>query len=217
MYSERLRTLSRAYAAAERNNKLYNDAKLNQSLKLGQVEFLLGTQEQLKALDLAITKQESDWRSGVLSVLEAEITKDLAFVYPADGYSVKLHSKVVRGKVHISASVQSTFSSDLPGRIQKTQGRLFQQIVSFSAMIGVMSLLGIKTVYMDEAFSCASKRNIDKLNALLSSLDERGYTLIVIAQDTSMAEGLDANRLFLSRSIDNKTTVVQGVRVAHGE
>ena len=37
MYSERLRTLSRAYAAAERNNKLYNDAKLNQSLKLGQV------------------------------------------------------------------------------------------------------------------------------------------------------------------------------------
>lgn len=211
MYGARMRTLSRAYKAAERNNKFFTDALEQQILQEKQLDFLVGLQEQLKTLDLGITTEESKWREAILSILETEIVTDLAYVFPNDGYNVKLTPRVLRSKIHIEASVSSTFSGDLPGRIRGTQGRIFQQVVSFAALIGVMSLLGIDTVYEDEAFSGSSKRNVKKLNSLLLSLKKRGFNLILIAQDTSMADGIDANRLILHRSLDNKTTVLQEV------
>lgn len=211
MYSARLRTLSRAYKNAERGNSLYNDALQKQGLYQVQIDFLIGLSEHLKALSLAITEKESEWRKSVLDVLASEIVSDLAFVYPSDGYQVNLDAQVSRGKIHITATVTSTFAKDFPGKIKGTQGRLFQQVVSFAALIGVMSLLGVKTVYVDEAFSGSAKKNIGKLNKLLLHLKERGFNLFIIAQDLTMAEGIPSNRMFLSRSIDNKTTIVQEV------
>lgn len=216
LYSERLRTLTRAYNNAARGNALYNDALQRKDLHQTQVNFVLGLSEHLKSLDLAITNKESEWRDSILGVLSSEIVNDLAFVYPSDGYQVKLDAHVLRGKIHISATVTSTFAKDFPGRIRGTQGRLFQQVVSFSALIGVMELLGIKTVYIDEAFSGSSKKNVKKLNKLLLHLRERGFNLIIIAQDITMAEGIPANRMFLSRSVDNKTVIVQEVEEDHG-
>lgn len=211
MYSARLNTLRRAYKSAERGNALHNDAVSKQQLIQSQSDFLCGLAEHAKALDLEITNQESKWRDGILSVLSEEIANDLSFVYPMDGYNVTLSTKVLRGKIHIDATVQSAFNKDFPGKIKGTQGRLFQQIVSFAALIGVMSLLGIKTIYIDEAFSGSAKKNVTKLNKLLLHLKERGFNLVLIAQDLNMAEGIPANRMFLSRSIDNKTTIVQEV------
>ena len=209
MYADRMKTLMKAYSTVERNNKLYTKTKDENQIQKAQVEFLIGMQEQLRMFDLAVTQKESEWREAVLTVLEEEIIKDLSYVFPTDGYSIKLSTKVSRGKIHIEAMVGSTFSGDIPGRIRGTQGRIFQQVVSFAALIGVMELLGIKTVYIDEAFSGSSKQNVKKLNSLLNNLWERGYNLILIAQDTSMANGLEANKLFLTRSLDNKTFVVQ--------
>ena len=162
MYADRMRTLSRAYNSAERSNKLYVQAMEENALQRQQLDFLAGLQEQIKTLDLAITSKESEWREAILSTLEAEIVDCLAYVYPTDGYNVKLSTKVLRGKIHIEAKVKSTFADEIPGRIQRTQGRLFQQVVSFAALIGVMTLLGINTIYIDEAFSGSSKRNVKK-------------------------------------------------------
>ena len=216
MYSERMRTLLRAYSSAEKNNKLYLDAKRDNIIQQAQVDFLFGLQNQLRGFDLAVTQKESEWRDAVLIALESEIVKDLAYVFPEDGYTVSLSTRVLRGKIHIEATVSSIFSGDMPGRIRGTQGRIFQQVVSFAALIGVMELLGIKTAYIDEAFSGSSKQNIKKLNKLLESLREREFNLIMIAQDTSIANGLDVNCLYLSRSLDNKTLINIGGRTNGG-
>lgn len=209
MYSERLRVLKRAYTTARSNNELYSETQKKAALQRKQVAFLGGMHMELKKLNDAITLKESEWRQAVLTMLEAEIARDLEYVYPTDGYRVQLSPRIARGRIHIDARVVSTFASEIPGKIQGTQGRLFQQVVSFAALRGVMSLLDVKTIYIDEAFSGASKRNVKKLNRLLASLDERGHNLVLIAQDTTMADSLPANRLILTRSLDNKTKVVQ--------
>lgn len=212
MYRDRLRVLRKAFKSAESNNALYNEAKKQHNLQEQQLTFLVNLQSQLKAFDLAVTNNESEWRDAVLSVLETEIVNDLNYVFPTDGYNVSLSTKVLRGKIHITVQVRSFNVSEMPGRITGTQGRLFQQVVSFAALISVISLLGINTVYIDEAFSGSSKGNIKKIGRLLDSLKERGFNIIMIAQDTSLADGLDANRLVLVRTIDNKTIITQDTR-----
>lgn len=209
MFTSRLNTLKRVMRTIEKNNALYKEAESKLSQQHAQIRFLETFQYQIKALDLAITDNESKWRESVLSILESEIISALESVYPTDGYIVKLNTRVLRGKIHIEASVKSTFS-DIPGRIQGTQGRLFQQIVSFAALIAVMNLLGVKTVYIDESFSGSSKRNVAKLNTLLDAIASRGFNLVIIAQDSAMASGIQANRIILSRSTDNKTSIQEG-------
>lgn len=216
MYGARMRTLTKAYRSAERGNAVYTSALQEQVLQEQQLNFLVGLQEQLKTLDLGITSEESKWREAILSILENEIVTDLTYVFPDDGYNIKLSTRVLRNKIHIEARVSSVFTGDIPGKIRGTQGRIFQQVVSFSSIIGVMDLLGIKTVYVDEAFSGSSKRNIRKVNALLDALRKRGFNLAMIAQDTSMADGIPANRLFLQRSLDNQTTITQEVGAIDG-
>ncbi len=209
MYSERFNTLAKAYSRAEENNKAYTEAMQKQCLLQSQLEFIIGLHENVKAFCLAETEKESEWRDSILGILSSQIARDLAFVYPTDGYQVSLSTRVLRGKIHVEARVTSTFAKDFPGKIKGTQGRLFQQVVSFSSLLGVMDMLGVKTVYIDEAFSGSAKKNVEKLNQLLASFEERGFNLVIIAQDITMADALPANRMFLSRTIDNKTIIQQ--------
>lgn len=216
MYGARMRTLTKAYRSAERSNGVYTAALQEQVLQERQLNFLVGLQEQLKSLDLNITSEESKWREAILSILETEIVTDLNYVFPDDGYNIQLSTRVLRGKIHIEAKVASTFAGNIPGKIRSTQGRFFQQVVSIASIIGVMELLGIRTVYVDEAFSGASEYNVRKVNKLLAKLKERGFNLVVIAQNTSMANGIAANRLFLQRSLDNQTIITQEVGALDG-
>lgn len=209
MYVDRLKTLSRAYSAARRSNTLYSNALHENTLQKIQLKFLSGLLEQMKTLNLLIVEKEAEWRQAILSMLETEIADYLSYVYPDDGYIVQLKPRVLRSKIHIEACVYSTIMQEIPGQIHKTQGRLFQQIVSFAALLGVMNLLGVRTVYFDEAFSGSSKRNVKKVNALLQHAEEKGFNLVIIAQDTNMAEGSNWNRLFLTRNLANVTSVFQ--------
>lgn len=209
VYSRRLQTLQRAYKKAQQSNKLYEEAQSRQIGHKAQVDFLINLSESLHTLDLAITTRESEWRKAILSVLETEIINDLEFVYPSDGYQVSLDTRVLRGKIHITATVMSTFANDFPGKIKGTQGRLFQQVVSFATLIGIMSLLGVKTIYVDEAFSGSSKNNIARINQLLLHFQERGFNLVIIAQDMSIATNIPANCIYLTRTTDNKTLIAQ--------
>lgn len=207
MYAERLNTLVKMYKVAERSNKAFEDANRSIATLRGQQLYVTGLSQAIAVLERVISLQEKAWQDRVLRELEAEIIEELSYVYPTDGYTVSLTSRILRGKIHIEGFVRSNFADTMAGDISDTQGRLFQQIVSFSALIGIMKILGVNTVYIDEAFSGSSTQNIEKVNQLLRVLQTRGFNIILISQNMAIANGLDANVLLLNRSLDNKTNV----------
>ena len=209
MYSGRLNTLTHAFKAAQKSNENYSYMRNKLRDTELKMQYAMGVNSGLSFLDTIIATQENEWQSAILRKLESEILSALSFVYPSDGYSVKLSARVLRGKVHIESNIGSYFLGEISGDVASTQGRLFQQVVSFAALLCVMDILGIQTIYVDEAFSGVAKANIPKINALLKSYQERGFNLIIIAQDVAMATGIESNTLLLSRSTDNKTSIVQ--------
>lgn len=209
MYGERLHTLSRAYKNAERNNSTFKEAQHSLAKYRAQLNYVNGLAGGLTVLDAIIAEQEKAWQDNILRTLESEIMQGLSFVYPTDGYSVSLSTRILRGKVHVEGTVHSYYTQNIDGDVADTQGRLFQQIVSFAALVAVMTILGVNTIYVDEAFSGAAEANLVKINKLLQYYNERGLNIILIAQSTRMAIGIDANTLILTRSLDNKTTIHQ--------
>lgn len=207
MYTERLNTLTKVYKSAKRSNELYESSAKELAKLKAQIAYVSNLNSALHVLARLIMDQEKQWQEKVLRGLEAEIMEELSFVYPNDGYKVQLSSRILRGKIHIEASVSSHFTDSLAGDIEDTQGGLFQQIVSFAALVGIMQIYCVNTIYIDEAFSDASPENVDKLNSLLCHLESRGINIILIAQNTSISLGTNANILYLTRCVDNKTQV----------
>ena len=209
MYLERFNTLARAYRAEARNNAAYEEAMSSLAKHRLELRYIQGLEGALQKLSALIVGKESEWQDKVLRMLEAEIMEYLSIVYPNDGYVVQLSCRVLRGKVHVDAKVTSYFASTMPWSVADTQGRLFQQIVSFAALECVMRILGADTIYVDEAFSGSSEENVQLVNRLLMAAQSKGRNVIMIAQNHAVAAGIDANVLYIERSIDNKTTVQQ--------
>ena len=207
MYSERLKALATAYKLAEKTNAAYERAIVEVNRRKSQVAYLQNLNQSIITLERLIAEQEEKWQRGMLDMLEASIAEHLAYVFPHDGYTVKLSTRLLRGKIHIEASAQSYFAGAISGEIDDSQGRLFQQIVSFAALMCVMKILNVNTVYIDEAFSGVSEKNSSCINKLLKSYEDRGCNIILIAQMPNMAADIEANVLRLSRSLDNKTYV----------
>lgn len=207
MFSQRLRSIDAAYRVIEKNNKAYEEAIHDLEVTKSKIAYIEKLNGSLTILDRLVAEQEEKWQRGILDMLEKSIAEHLAFVFPNDGYTVKLSTRLLRGKIHIEAKAQSYFTGEISGEIDDSQGRLFQQIVSFAALMCVMTILNVKTVYIDEAFSGVSDRNSSRINELLRSYENKGFNIILIAQMPNMASGIEANILRLHRTLDNKTVV----------
>lgn len=209
MYSQRLKTLTRAYKNVQKTNEYYSSLESTRNdlmFKIGKVRAL---GDLCQTLELTITNGEKAWREGILSAIEDEISKWMNVIYPADGYETKLSLRVLRGKLHLNATVRSFNINGGSISIKGSQGRLFQQVVSFAAIVAIMSLQGVKTVYVDEAFSGASKKNIILAGTLIDEVARSGFNLVVIAQDHNIIQTPDCTQYVLSRTVDNKTSIVK--------
>lgn len=208
-YANRVAALIKTYKVLEKNNNTFKETHRELEKIEAKLGYVRGLGGALSVLERLIIQQQAEWQDSILRMLESEISEALATVYPEDGYTVSLTARLVRGKIHVEGSVKAYFMAEFPGAISDSQGRLFQQIVSFAALMVVMRILQVNTVYVDEAFSGASMDNASRVNRLLKVYASRGANLIIIAQNGEIADGIPANVLNLERSVDNITSVTQ--------
>lgn len=208
MYTNRLNTLKRMYKKLEKGNKRYNEL-VSEKHKL---ELCISNAERLKEqclrLNQFISDGEAKWRQSILEQIESEVEQALEFVYPNDGYKVKLDVRVLRGRIHVDSYVTSLSLKRIKGKMKRTQGMLFRQIVTLSAIVCIINLLGVNTVYVDETFSGASLDNLIRARKLLSWYNTRGVNMIIIAQNHIVSSDIkNSNIITVSRSSDNKTSI----------
>lgn len=207
-YLSRLQTLTKAYQNIEKTNELYKDTKekIEQYTvkleRIGTLQFFLKRSKQI------IANSEKEWRDAITQLLEAEINKNLTLIFPADNYHISLDYEVVRNKIHLKPRISSKDFEKI--KINKSQGRLLTQVASASAVIAIMKLQGINTIYIDEAFSGSSKENLEKIGGMIAEILNDNINLVMIVQHSNIASNLpDAHIYHFSRSILNETTIVE--------
>lgn len=207
-YLSRLQTLTKAYQNIEKTNELYKNTKekIEQYTvkleRIGTLQFFLKRSKQI------IANSEKEWRDAITQLLEAEINKNLTLIFPADNYHISLDYEVVRNKIHLKPRISSKDFEKI--KINKSQGRLLTQVASASAVIAIMKLQGINTIYIDEAFSGSSKENLEKIGGMIAEILNDNINLVMIVQHSNIAANLpDAHIYHFSRSILNETTIVE--------
>lgn len=207
-YLSRLQTLTKAYQNIEKTNELYKNTKEKMEQYTVKLERIGTLQFFLKRSKQIIANSEKEWRDAITQLLEAEINKNLTLIFPADNYHISLDYEVVRNKIHLKPRISSKDFEKI--KINKSQGRLLTQVASASAVIAIMKLQGINTIYIDEAFSGSSKENLEKIGGMIAEILNDNINLVMIVQHSNIAANLpDAHIYHFSRSILNETTIVE--------
>ena len=186
-YLSRLQTLTKAYQNIEKTNELYKNTKEKMERYTVKLERIGTLQFFLKRSKQIIANSE---------------------IFPADNYPISLDYEVVRNKIHLKPRISSKDFEKI--KIDKSQGRLLTQVASASAVIAIMKLQGINTIYIDEAFSGSSKENLEKIGGMIAEILNDNINLVIIVQHSNIAANLpDAHIYHFSRSILNETTIVE--------
>lgn len=213
-YVQRLNVLEKAFNRIEYSNKEY--IRISQEIKSAtrKLQLISNLSGNVRALVDTITVSEKQWRTAILSIIECEISKYLSFIYPEDNYNICLDCSIKYGKIKVNATVSSNSFNSLK---VTTQGRLFKQIVSLATVSSIMKLKGIKTIYLDEAFSGASKENMALMGRIIAEMVSDGMKLVLIVQHEDLIPGnVNWHSIYLTRGQSNCTTIkeqyIEGVR-----
>ena len=213
-YVQRLNVLEKAFNRIEYSNKEY--IRISQEIKSAtrKLQLISNLSGNVRALVDTITVSEKQWRTAILSIIECEISKYLSFIYPEDNYNICLDCSIKYGKIKVNATVSSNSFNSLK---VTTQGRLFKQIVSLATVSSIMKLKGIKTIYLDEAFSGASKENMALMGRIIAEMVSDGMKLVLIVKHEYLIPGnVNWHSIYLTRGQSNCTTIkeqyIEGVR-----
>lgn len=204
-FLNRLSIIERSFNRIEKANKEYLELRKTIEETERKITLICNLSSNLKVLQETITVSEKQWRTAILAIIECEIGKYLNLVYPADNYMVNLDCDIKYGKIKINAAVSSSNFDSLK---VDSQGRLFKQVVSIATVAAIMKLKGVRTIYIDEAFSGASKENMSVVAKVIQAIIEDGISLVLIIQNEDLIPTtVSWHSLHLTRTIDNCTQV----------
>lgn len=180
--------IAKAKAANENKNKLYaQQSELKELLK--NLDAYVGT---LKVIQSRAVKETDDFRTGRLGFLSEEITESLSQIFPEDNFEAKVTCSFNRknsAKLTITDGAGSVFAPSM------CSGKLQQYLISFSSISCITRTLGIKVLYVDEAFGASSMDNLPKIGECLERMvEESGMQIVLVSQNPCLYQNIKGRR-----------------------
>ena len=210
VYSRKLRDLElyieRAKAANENKDRLYTQLAGLKELS-GNLDRYVGV---LRIMQSRAVKENDDFRTARLGFLSGEITESLADIFPEDGYRAEVTCSFNRKnsvKLTITDEKGSVFSPSM------CSGKLQQYLISFSSISCITKTLGIKVLYVDEAFGASSMDNLPKIGDCLEKLvEENDMQVILVSQNPGLYQGIKGRReIHLATDRENTCVLVEKI------
>lgn len=184
--------LKNAIAAAEETNakqKMLLEKYYDLNTKYAQMS---KRYDNLNTLNSMVMKILSSRRDSIIQSICERTEAILAVIFPDEGFKVKLTYEP-RGKNYISEVFIGKSSSDgsiVWGRPRGTNGEFMKQLVSFSILASINSLLDSGFLFMDEPFSSSDTVNVGKMNKIIDLMQKQGLQLMFIEHKRELYESM---------------------------
>lgn len=193
------RKVSMLYADLERakmNNaereKLIAERDELVELQSEMEQYLRDTKRLISSIeteDRAFKKRRSEY-------LNAIITASLQEIFPNDELCAKLNYNFDR-KSDVSLELLDADLNELFPDI--CSGKLQQYLISFAAVAGIANGLGVKNLYIDEAFGVAAPAILGEIGKVVQKRVEQGMQILVIAQNPGLYQDLPRREIKLQK------------------
>lgn len=195
-------------AAAEENNR-HRDILETEKAK---AERLLGElnryRERLGILKAAVEKENDRFRTRRSEFLNDAITESVAKIFPQMGLTAKVYCDYNR-KNKTKMSLFDKYGREHLPRI--CQGKLMQYLISFAAVAGITKGLGIRNLYVDEAFGAGAEEILPEVGQVVQAQIEDGMQIILVSQHKGLYRDLPRHVISLQTDLEHDCVVVKEV------
>lgn len=131
-----------------------------------------------------------------VSYAENALKENIDFLFPDRGFVPVIDYEFSRNNVKCSLSLVDAGGNPRTPKI--TEGGFLQQLIGYTSAISILSLLGSKTFYIDEAFSQASADSKDAMQDIIYNYTKKdGVQTILISQSSECYDDLPRREFHL--------------------
>lgn len=159
----------------------------------------------VKRLISAIETEDRQFKNRRIDYLNTLITESLADIFPDDDLKAHLHCDFYR-KNGVTLTLVDSDGNELIPDI--CSGKLQQYLISFAAVAGIASGLGVKSLYVDEAFGVAAPAILGELGKVIQKRAAQGMQIVMIAQNPGLYQDLPRREICLQRDPVSKNVIV---------
>lgn len=163
----------------------------------------------LEIFDRLANQEDTNYKTRRLDYLSTYIEDNLAIIFPNEQFKCKIDYdyKYKSSKAQLKLQPKSG-KHRLPSI---AEGKLCQELISFSSAVAITDCMGISGFYLDEAFAASSPENLTKAGKLLHKLIESGYQILLIEQKDDIYKDLPRNEIHLEKSPINDEVIVKDI------
>lgn len=157
-----------------------------------------------------LVSEDNAFKEKRLRYLEAYIDKNLEIIFPNEGFKSKIDFDYSYNNQKVTL-----YLVDRENKIRipsVCEGSFLQQLIGFSAAVGIIECLGSNKLYMDEAFSASSMENLTKISGLLKKLLDEGSQILIIEQKNDIFKDLPRREINIEKdAIDECVNILSVV------
>lgn len=186
-------------AVAKENNKRYKSLEKDYNTVLEIHDELKQYVNLLEIFITACTTEDNAYRERRKEYMTSYIDENLNIIFPDEGFRSKLEFDYKYKSQMVALTLIDKFGIERMPRL--SEGMMLQQLISFSASIGLAECMGKNKIFMDEAFSASSPENLTKVGRLVEHLISKGFQLIVIEQKDDIYKDIPRREIHLLKDV----------------
>lgn len=191
----KLNNLKVKLEVAKENNKNIKELETNYE-KVCEVESSLDEYVQLlKIFSKVCADEDNAYRERRIKYITSYIDKNIQIIFPDEGFASRLKFDYSRNNQRVKLTLVDPSGEERNPRM--SEGMMLQQLISFSSAVGLTECMNGNKIYMDEAFSASSPENLTKVSALLQTLIDRDFQIILIEQEDDIYKDLPRREIRL--------------------
>lgn len=155
----------------------------------------------LKTTNAIVMRSLEKRRDTILRNVEERTEAILAVILPEENFHIHI-SYTTKGKNYVSEVFigKETGAGEIVwSRPKGTNGEFMKQLISFSILASINSLLGSKFVLMDEPFSSSDTTNVGKMQPIIEMMLNQGLQLLFIEHKKELYENIPHNIIQLEK------------------
>lgn len=163
----------------------------------------------LNKLQKRFITEDLEYKDRRLAFVSKLITDNVAAIFPFEGFTVSLLSdfKYKSSRTHLRITDRNN-RKRLP---HINEGKLMQELISYSSALGINESSGCYILYADEALAASDQDNLGKIAELTRNALDKGIQIIMIEQSENGYKNLPRREFHLEKDHVNQRTVLVNV------
>lgn len=155
------------------------------------------------------SEEDVKYKNKRIKFLSKYIEDNIDTIFPLEKFTAEIFSDFSYNKQKAYLKLHDTDGNIRLPHIN--EGKLYQELLSFSSGIGIAESLGKNKFYMDEVFAASSPEKLCQISILLANVVTAGMQILMIEQKNDIYKDIPRREIRLHKDPISKMVILDSI------